>query len=426
MNRYIVRTALFIMSGVVTILFYIFLTGCRNDPELSNVNVNLSSGEKVRSSRKIPFSGMLHSAINLNTKVFHGQGVSAAIVTDNNRYWTGTGGYSEPGVPVSADMLFNIGSIGKNFLAVLILQLAEEERLSLDDPVSKWGLRSPVIDKNITIRQLLNHTSGIFDWVEHRQSPFIMPYRKIDYQRIWTQEEILKRLAGDPYFQPGWGWNYSTTNYNLLKIIAEKTTRTTVSAEIMNRFIQPLGLEHTIVLDTGSTVPLRLEIVHGWFDVNGEGTPEDISGDSQNWIISMSPCMMYASATDLALWSQELYEGRVLNGASLKEMLSFRHPAPGEPPLTGYGLGTAEISLKGLIKFYGHLGYHYGNMSAMLYIPAMHTSLAVLTNSNNQIFQYVVCFDLLIAIVLIHLRYFIYAAIAVLILFISWGIFRRL
>jgi len=424
-SKYIMKSVFGIIFGIVTLLFYIFIPGCRMGPESLNVNDTMKSEKEVQSARILPFSGMLQTVINLNTRLFDGQGVSAAIVTNNHRYWTGTGGYSESGNPVNTDMLFNIGSIGKNFLAALILQLAEEGRLSLDDPLSKWGLGSSTIDENITIRQLLNHTSGIFDWVEHPQSPFILPYSQIEFERIWTQDEILTLFAGDPYFQSGYGWNYSTTNYNLLKVIAEKTTGTTVPSEISKRFLQPLGLEHTITLDTGTRIPSHLYLAHGWFDVNGDGEAEDISGDSQNWIISMSPNMMYASAIDLANWSQALYEGRELSKTSLNEMLNFHHPTPGEPPITGYGLGTAEISLKGLIRFYGHLGFHYGNISAMLYLPKLHTSLAVLTNGNNQLYQYIISFNLLTAIVLIRLRYFLYAAILVLVLFVSWGTWKR-
>ena len=310
-------------------------------------------------------------------------------------------------------MLFNIASIGKNFLAVLIVQLAEEGKLSLDDLIAKWGLSTPDIDQNITIRQLLNHTSGVYDWVAHPRSPFYIPYHSIDYKRAWTQAEILAELGGKPYFSPGEGWHYSTTNYNLLKIIAEKVTGTPVSHEIQTRFLQPLGLSHVIIVDQDGQVPPQLEVAHAWFDVNGDGEAEDISGDSQVWISSMSPHMMYASALDLARWSQALYEGRVVSKTSLAQILDFHHPTPGEPPVTGYGLGTEEIAVKHILQGYGHLGFHYGNMSAMLYIPRLRTSLVVLTNENNQPFQYGVSFSLLIMILLRKVRYFLWAIILI-------------
>lgn len=378
------------------------------------------SNISVTPNNILPYSKTLHGVLDLNTRIFHGQGVSAAIIIEDQGHWIGTSGYSEPGEPVEADLLFNIGSIGKNFLATLILQLAEEGRLFLDDPISKWGLGNATMDENITIRQLLNHTSGIFDWVTHRQSPFSISYREIDYTKAWTQDEILNQLSGRPYFSPGNGWHYSTTNYNLLKIIAEKVTGETVSVEIQNRFLQPLGLEHTIALDVGNPIPHQLEIAHGWFDVDGDGEPEDISNDSNSWITSMSPAMMYASAFNIARWSQSLYGGRILSDASLNQMLDFYHPVQNEPPLTGYGLGTAEIAVKGLIQSYGHLGYHYGNMSAMLYLPKKRSTIVVFTNENNHPFQYGIAFSLLAVMILWQVRYLICIAFLLILTVVLW------
>jgi len=384
------------------------------------VSETVSSQSQVAADNTLSYSKILQAVLNLNTRIFHGKGVSAAVITQGQGYWTGTSGYSEPGKPVKPEMLFNIASIGKNFLAVLIVQLAEEGKLSLDDPIAKWGLGSPNIDENITIRQLLNHSSGIFDWVAHQQSPFYIPYREIDYSREWTQGEILNQLSGRPYFSPGKGWHYSTTNYNLLKIIAKKVTGTPVSVEIQNRFLQPLGLEHVVYLDVDSQISPQLEIAHSWLDVDGDGELEDISGDSQTWISSMSPHMMYASALDLARWSQALYSGRMLSKASLNQILNFHRPTPNEPPITGYGLGTEEIAIKNLMQSYGHLGFHYGNMSTMLYFPKFSTSIVVLSNENNQLFQYGVSVGLLAVIMLRHIRYFVCLALLVILTFILW------
>lgn len=369
------------------------------------------SPSRATLDKPLPCSKTLQAVLDLNTRVFRGKGVSAAIISENQGYWRGTSGTSAPGKPVNPEMLFNIASIGKNFLAALIVQLAEEGKLSLDDPIAKWGLGTPTIDDSITIRQLLNHTSGVFDWVAHRQSPFNIPYGSIDYTRVWTQAEVLNQLNGKAYFPPGEGWHYSTTNYNLLKIIAEKVSGTPVSQEIQKRFLQPLGLDQVMFLDIDGQIPDQLEVAHGWFDVNGDGESEDIGGDPQTWISSMSPHMMVASAMDLARWSQALYGGQVLSKASLDQMLDFHRPTPDEPPITGYGLGTEEIAIKNIFQSYGHLGYHYGNMSAMLYLPKFRTSMVVLTNENNQPFQYGISFSLLLVILLMRARYYLVAAI---------------
>jgi len=373
----------------------------------------------IRKIRNVPddilsYSNSLQVVLNLNTKIFNGQGVSAAIFIEDKGFWTGASGLSETGKPADPDMLFNIASIGKNFLAALVLQLVEENRLSLDDSISKWDLGSSTIDESITVRQLLNHTSGIYDWVAHEQSPFSVPYKNIDYTKIWSYEEILTHLSGNPYFPPGNGWRYSTTNYNVLKIITEEITGIPVSVHIRERFLKPLDLKSTIAVDIDSHIPSQPEIAHGWFDVNGDGEPEDISGDPQSWIISMSPHMMYASSLDLAKWSQALYGGQVLSESSLQEMLDFHRPVTDEPPITGYGLGTEEISFTGLIRPYGHLGYHYGYMAAMLYFPKRNTSLVVLTNENNPSFQYGAAFGVIIMMTFGQLRYIIISVLIIL------------
>ena len=110
-------------------------------------------------------------------------------------------------------------------MAALVLQLVEEGRLTLDDPLSTWLPDFPNIDNRTTIRQLLNHTSGIYDYVKHPDSPFQMAYKST---KTWTQEQILLELVEQPYFSPGSGWHYSTTNYILLRLIAEKATGSNV------------------------------------------------------------------------------------------------------------------------------------------------------------------------------------------------------
>jgi CubicO group peptidase (beta-lactamase class C family) len=121
--------------------------------------------------------------------------------------------------------------------------------------------------------------------------------------------------------------------------------------------------------------------------------------------------MMYASALDLARWSQSLYTGQVLSKDSLDQVLDFHRPTTGEPPVTGYGLGTEEIAVKNIIQPYGHLGLHYGSMSAMLYFPKLRTSMVVLTNENNQPFQYGASFSLLAVFMLMQARYYLCMAV---------------
>jgi D-alanyl-D-alanine carboxypeptidase len=282
-------------------------------------------------------------------------------------------------------MLFDIASIGKHYVAVLVVQLAKEGTLLLDDPLNRWLPDHPYIDGGITVRQLLNHTSGIFDWVEHPQSPYRKAFDAIPFDEISSPESVVRTLLHEPYFPPGGGFRYSTTNYTLLRMIVEHVTGSTVAKEIQRRFLAPLDLNHTFVVDADMSLPESVRVAHGWWDANGDGKPDDITSRPRMWIATRSPAMVYATAEDLARWAQAVYGAKVLEQAFLRQMLSFHRPtptAPGEPFATGYGLGTQELRLGGLVMW-GHLGWQYGYTSSMLYVPKHSASIAVLINDNN-------------------------------------------
>ena len=167
------------------------------------------------------------------------RGVSAAVIFPDGKVWTGTSGISHDTVAIEPDMLFAIGSVTKNVVAALTLKLAEENLLSLDDPLSKWLPEYPHIDSKITIRQLLNHTSGIYMFWDNQK---IWDDLKKDRTKVWSPEQVLSYIK-EPEFPAGEGWRYSNTNYLLMAMIIEKATGSTLSAEFKKRFWEPLGIE---------------------------------------------------------------------------------------------------------------------------------------------------------------------------------------
>jgi D-alanyl-D-alanine carboxypeptidase len=329
----------------------------------------------------LPYGSRLQAAVHLARRLAHGTGVSAAVIVEGEGRWSGASGSSDPDTPIRPDMLFDVASVGKNLLAVLVLQLAEEGRLALDDPVRKWLPDHPNVDGAIAIRQLLDHTSGAFDFVEHPRSPFRIPFDAIPFDEPSSAEATLRDLVGEPYFPPGQGWHYSTTNYVLLRLIVERATRSTVRRELHERFLGPLALDRTVILDADNTSLGPHAAARPWFDVDGDGALEDISGRGRAWMAGRSPAMVFSTAEDLARWSQALYTGRLLRSGSLEEMLRFHRPTPGEP-YSGYGLGTGEFRIGGR-EVWGHLGWQYGYAAAMLFVPARSTSITVLVNDNN-------------------------------------------
>lgn len=336
------------------------------------------------SSKELYYDRLLNGMTKFMTWATGGLGVSTAIVIPDEGCWQGTAGFSYDDRPMTENMVFNIASVGKNFLAVLILQLAEEKRLSLEDTIGRWLPEYRNIDHGITIRQLLNHTSGLSDWVSHPGSPYMIPFDSIKFSKWWRWDEIMK-MVDNPLSPPAKNWHYSTANYNILGKIVQEITGNSAGQEVINRFITPENLNNIYLCDSIFSPPDKFEVAHGWFDINGDGIPEDIYDRPRSWIISLSPLMMFANAMDLARWSAALYGDGIIDPETRQEMLDFHHPTPGEPPVTGYGLGTAEFahpSIKSL-RAYGHLGYHYGYMTAMMYFPESKASMAVMINSNN-------------------------------------------
>ena len=140
---------------------------------------------------KEPLDERLQKVLDRGIKKHKIRGVSAAIVFGTDSLWLGSSGISHDTISMKPDMLFSIGSITKNFVAALTLKLAENGKLSLDDPISKWLPAYPYIDSNIKVRQLLNHTSGIYMFWNNDD---LWEALKKDRNRIWSPEEVLETI----------------------------------------------------------------------------------------------------------------------------------------------------------------------------------------------------------------------------------------
>jgi D-alanyl-D-alanine carboxypeptidase len=334
----------------------------------------------------IPINMALQTAMDESLKNSGAIGVSAAIIFPDGEMWKGASGISHEGIPVTTEMLFDIASIEKNFQAALALQLAEEGLIALDDPLEKWFPSYPHINGKITIRQLLNMTSGIDKFVEDSNSPFRIGYRNIDFEKMWTWEEIYNDFIGKPNFEPGTKCEYSTCNYIVLKHVIEKATQSKQSTVFENRLLKPNHLNHTLT-DFFNPIPDNLHIVHGWFDIGGDGKADDISENSLNWIASLSPMLVYSTPSDMVKWIDALFHKKtVLNNETLKAMLNFFSPVQNEPMMKGYGLGVVDINFGAIlpewedVQVYGHLGSQFGYTTFVGYFPELEISMAIMFN----------------------------------------------
>lgn len=272
---------------------------------------------------------------------------AVAEVRDGGRVWRGTSGVAELGtsraVPVAAR--FRAGSISKTFVATVVLQLAAEGRMRLDDPVERWLPGVVPNGENITVRQLLNHTSGLYDYKDTLVMPPNAEFYTYQY-RTWTAaEQIQRALAHPPVFdKPGSRYDYSNTNYLLLGEIIEKVTGQTYGEQIERRLIRPLGLHGTSM--PGTSTYIREAHLHGY--VPKDGGLIDFT--------EMNPSLFGASGElistthDLNRFFAALLGGRLLPARLLDEMKT-----PGTEGGT-YGLGLSWHDTSCKVRVYGNDG----------------------------------------------------------------------
>lgn len=331
-------------------------------------------------NNKVILEQKLQKVLNSGIEKYDVKGVSAAIIFSEDKKWTGTSGISHDTVRIKPDMLFAIGSITKNIVATLTLKLAEEGKLSLEDPLSKWLPQYPHVNSKITIRQLLNHTSGIYMFYSNQD---IWDDLKMDRNRIWSPEEILTYIK-EPYFEPGEGYRYSNTNYLLMAMIIEKATGSNLSNEFRERFWKPLHINNAY-LTMQEEIPMNLAHVYG-DNFNNDGSNIDLTylPRTSHESMAFGSSGLFMTAEDLALWCHSLFEGKILNQQSMDEMLQFVSSGF-KNNMNDYGLGVEKFRRKNSNgkKAYGHSGANIGTSAYMVYLPKYHLSIVVMINNMN-------------------------------------------
>lgn len=333
------------------------------------------------SENALPFADELEAALENGLHQYGGKGISAAVIMPGYDPWIGVSGISHADTPITEDSLLSAGSITKNFIAVVVLQLSEEGILDLDDPLHKWLPDYPYVDNTITIRQLLSHTGGIYDFVRH---PDFWDAVFSDRDRVWDIDDVLVSYLLEPYFPAGTSWHYSSGGYSLLRMIIQEATGSDVSTEIRNRILDPMGLEDTFyVLEESLPRP----VAHGWFDLDGDDEYDDLSGEPTPAFYSAAGGGIFITAEDLVRWTHALYHDKeVVSAQLLEQMLDFYTVNdPNEPLVAGYGLGVVLFSpdLFNGEEILGHGGNAIGYAAASLYLPEYGASVAVLVNTEH-------------------------------------------
>jgi len=320
----------------------------------------------------------LQKALDDGISNYDGKGVSVAVIIPGQEMWAGTSGISHGTTSITEDMLFSAGSITKMFTAATIMQLAEENKLSLDDSLYEWISNYSNIDSTITIRQLLNHTSGLYDIAENSQF-----FEQIfsDQNRIWTSEEILSEYVLEPYFPKGTGWCYSNTGYIILRSIIKQVSTSEISSEYRTRFLIPLNLHRTF-LAPEETLPIP--IAHGWHDF--DGSYEELPEISMTSFYSAAGGGIFTTAEDLANWANSLFHERTaVSPQILDQMIYFYSPITNQPLLSGYGLGVERFNLELFngLEIWGHGGDPVGYAAGCFYIPQYGVSIGIMDNTGG-------------------------------------------
>ncbi|EJQ95641.1 hypothetical protein IGW_01871 [Bacillus cereus ISP3191] len=253
--------------------------------------------------------------------------------------------------PVKSDYRFRIGSVTKTFTATTVLQLVGENRVQLDDSIEKWlpGLiQGNGYDGNqVTIRQLLNHTSGIAEYLKSKDADIM------NSKKTYTAEEIVKiGLALPPDFSPGKGWSYSNTGYVILGMLIEKITDNSYAEEIEKRIIEPLDLSNTFLPGNSPVIPGKNH-ARGYVKTEGASELKDIT--YYNPSLANAAGDMISNADDLNKFFSSLLAGKLLKERELKEMLTTV-PVEGKAVGDGYGLGIYETKLPNGVSVWGHGG----------------------------------------------------------------------
>jgi D-alanyl-D-alanine carboxypeptidase len=285
-------------------------------------------------------------------------GAAAAVVARGHLVWVGASGAADVRrhVPVRRDTRFAIASVTKPFVAGLVLQLAARGILSLDDPLSRWLPRFPDAAR-ITLRQLLNQTSGLDDYVTDGR--FLAAERRRGSESQWAPRQLL-RYVPSPLAEPGERWNYSNANYLLLGLAVERATHRRLGPQLPKSFV-----------DQPRERPAR-DVAVGYLD--GQPSSNDPFVPSREAASSAwGSGNLLATARDLATAGDAL-----LRQAARRGMAQWV-TAFGDAPQ--YGLGLMHVRLAGR-EAWGHSGDIFGFHADLWHLPSTDTTVVALVNRN--------------------------------------------
>ncbi|MFF4147916.1 serine hydrolase domain-containing protein [Streptomyces sp. NPDC001698] len=270
---------------------------------------------------------------------------------------------------------FRIGSVTKSFSAVVLLQLAAEGRVKLDNPVNRY-LPGLLPDDRITVRHMLSHRSGLYDYSNEMFARSVSGFEAVR-TKVFTYRQLLALSLKHPRTQaPGTVYAYSNTNFVVVGMLIEKLTGHSVRTAYENRIIKPLKLSDTFYVHPAMKIPGRY--AHGYLTPDNVKSPlVDATEQTVSW--AQSAGALISSTRDLNTFFSALLGGRLLPPAQLAQMERWIPAGTAQ----AYGLGLRRRDLSCGVSVYGHTGAVQGYYTYAFTSKDGRRSLAALANTSN-------------------------------------------
>ena len=300
-------------------------------------------------------------------------GIAAAVVRGNDTLLLKGYGKAdvEWNVPMPADAMFEIGSVTKQFTAVALLQLRDQGKLSLDDPITKWLPDFDTRGNKVTLRRLLDHTSGIKGLTEMPEFGTLAMNARFPRDSAYA---LIKRYPFE--FATGEAQIYNNSAFWLLGLVVEKASGGTYEDYVEKKLFEPLGMKRSMYCNSSENVERR---AHGYGVQNGvvRRAPMNV----HTWPFSAGS--LCSTAGDMVTWLKALHGGKVLSPKSYAELITPSKLNDGTPLRYAMGIAVGKDS-RGL-NFIGHGGGIAGFVSEVTWYPDAQAAIVVLMNSNGNI-----------------------------------------
>ena len=300
-------------------------------------------------------------------------GIAAAVVKGNDTLLLKSYGKAdvEWDVPLPVDAVFEIGSVTKQFTAVAILQLRDQGKLSLDDEITKWLPDFDTRGNKVTLRRLMDHTSGIVGLTEMPEFGTLVSNPR------YPRDSAYALIRKYPFqFPTGTAQVYNNSAFWLLGLVVEKASGMSYEDYVEKKLFEPLGMSRSMYCNSTENIPRR---AHGYAVQNGavRRAPTNV----HTWPFSAGS--ICSTAGDLVTWLKALHGGKVLSPKSYGEMIAPSSLTDGTPLRYGMGIGVGK-DVRGL-KFIGHGGSIAGFVAEATWYPDAQMAVVVLMNANSNL-----------------------------------------